>query len=153
VNSAESALYIFEKTFPEDKRPFAAIENAKENIRRTKSGEERLPRSSTAAIVLDAYAAARSAAVAGADSVAAAYAAANNVFTDAAFAAYGGGGDAAAAAYAAGYAAYAAGDISPHLFLNVTTAAHAVAAAGIAQKEGCDETRKNQKEIILKYFQ
>jgi len=124
VNSAESSLHIFEKTFPKDKRPFAAIESAKENIRRTKSGEERLPKGSTAAVVLDAYAASSSAAAC-----------------------------AAAAAAAAGVAAYAAGDISPHLFLNATTAAYAVAVAGIAQKEGCDKTKKNQKEIILKYFQ
>ena len=158
VKSTESVLHIFEKMLPDDKRPFAAIENAKENIRRTRLGEERLPRVSAAVASLDAYAAAHSAVSVGADAVAAVYAA-NEVFTHDAFDAYRPGGDAAGVAFAAGAAAFAAGGVSNNLFLTAVAAADAAkAAVGVAsrlQKEDYDETKQNQmiKEIVLNYFQ
>ena len=139
IEAAESVLHIFEKKYPDDKRPRKAIENAKENVRRSRLGLERLPRPDVA------YAA-------GADN--AAYAAYAAVYAaagadNAAYAAY-----ADNAAYAAVYAAVYAAD---------TDAADAVYAAGAdnaavyaADTDARQEARKKSdlksKEIILKYF-
>ena len=123
IKAAESVLHIFEEKYPEDKRPRDAIENAKENLRRARAGEERLPRSYPADVY--DYSAAYD------------YAAA----TYAAYAAYA-AADAAAAAHAAHatYAAYAA-----------YAAAYAYAAA--AHQKAREKAREKQKEIILTYFQ
>lgn len=174
IKAAESVLHIFENKYPGDKRPRNAIENAKENVRRARSGEERLSRKFYYAVAAaDAAAAAATAADAAADAVAVAVAvedaaavaaAAAYAVAAAATAAY---AAAAADAYAAA-AAVAAADAVADAYADAAADAYAVAvAAAVAATDAAtvaaaatdadaaaarQKSRDNQKQIILKYF-
>jgi len=103
IYAAEQVIAVFEKQYPEDKRPKIAIEAAKECLKN--------PNKKNKAAAAAAYVAAADAAAAAAAAYAAAYAAktANAAYANAAYvAAYAAAYVAAYAAAAAAYAAYAA---------------------------------------------
>jgi hypothetical protein len=104
IFSAEQVLHIFEKKYPNDKRPREAIEAAKAVLENDTAENRERARQARA------YAAAAAAAAAAYAAYAAAYAAYAAADAAAAYAA----AAAAAAAYAAAYAAYAAADAAAY---------------------------------------
>ena len=134
IYAAEQVLDIFEKKYPEDKRPRLAIEAAKNWVKSpTEKNRDAAAAADAAAYAADA--AAYAAAYAAADAAAAAAAYAADAATYAAFAATYAAAAAAAAAYAAAdAAAYAAADAAAY-------AAYAAAAAA----------RKAMRMKIIKY--
>jgi hypothetical protein len=133
IFAAELVIDIFEKIYPNDKRPRLAIEMAKKYLKK-QSQKNKIAAAAAAA----ADAAADAAAACAAADAAAAYAAADAAADAAAYAAV-------AAAAAADAAAYAAADAA------ADAAAYAAAAAADAAADAADADADAIKEKIINY--